>query len=133
MRNSDRLVTPAVVITMLVIAGLLVAGTIGSVTYLTARGLDPEPMFKLVGIAVTGLASLGTFVLQVANRATLAKTERNTAALAPGGEPVPLAEHLQTVTGAVYDVQDALPRPAVRGSYEDTVIGHRTAPAPPRS
>jgi hypothetical protein len=58
-RNSDRLATPAVVITMLAIGGILVGLTIVGVTYLTARHIDPEPVFKLVGIAVTGLSSLG--------------------------------------------------------------------------
>jgi hypothetical protein len=49
--NSDRLATPAVVITgwSCCVAGLLVGATIASVTWLTAQGLDPEPVFKLVG------------------------------------------------------------------------------------
>jgi hypothetical protein len=122
-RNSDRLATPAVVITLLVIGGLLVGGTVAAVTYLTARGVDPEPVFKLAGLAVTACASLGGFVL---HRVTIAKTEQQ-AGLANAAVRQQ-TDHLQTLTSAVYDVSDALPRP-VRG-YEDTLL-QRTAPAPP--
>jgi hypothetical protein len=125
-RNSDRLATPAVVITLLVIGGLLVGGTVAAVTYLTARGIDPEPVFKLAGLAVTACASLGGFVLQLVNRVTIAKTEQQ-AGLANAAVRQQ-TDHLQTLTSAVYDVSDALPRP-VRG-YEDTLL-QRTAPAPP--
>jgi hypothetical protein len=127
-RNSDRLATPAVVITLLVIGGLLVGGTVASVTYLTARGIDPEPVFKLAGLAVTACASLGGFVLQLVNRTTIAKTEQQAGVAASAVRQQ--NDHLQTLTGVMYDVHDALPRPA--GRYEDTLL-QRTAPAPPRS
>jgi hypothetical protein len=126
-RNSDRLATPAVVITLLLVGMVLVGGTVASVTYLTARGIDPEPVFKLAGLAVTACASLGGFVLQLVNRTTIAKTEQQ-AGLANAAVQQQ-ASHLQTLTSAVYDVSDALPRP-VRSSYEDTLL-QRTAPAPP--
>jgi hypothetical protein len=124
-RNSDRLATPAVVITMLAIGGILVGLTIVGVTYLTARHIDPEPVFKLVGIAVTGLSSLGALVLQLVNRSTVTKVERNTSGLAPDGVPV----QIDQLASAVYDVHDALPRQA-RAGYEDTLL-RKTTPAPP--
>lgn len=114
MRDSDRLVTPAVVICLVVAGTLCVLATIGAVTWMTARGLDPDPMLKLVGVAVTACGSLGSFILAITSRATLAKTERNTG-------------HLAT---AVWDVADALPRPvtppvpppAARHAADDTLI-----------
>lgn len=128
-RNSDRLATPGVVITLLVVGGLLVAATIAAVTYLTARGLDPEPMFKLVGIAVTGLSSTGAFLLQIAATHRAAKAERNT-----GEARVAVQEqsgHLEQLAAAVYEVADALPRPRRRHDGDQTFIAHGAAPAPP--
>jgi hypothetical protein len=125
MRNSDRLATPSVVITGLLVAGLLVGGTVAAVTYLTAQGLDPEPVFKLAGLAVTACASLGGFVLQLVNRTTIAKAEKNTGTQ---------AGHIEQLASAVWEVADALPRPVPpsRHAYEETLL-RKTAPAPPRS
>lgn len=82
MRDSDRWITPGVVIAFLVIVGILVLATIGAVTYLTDRGLNAEPLLKLVGIAVTAASSVGSFVLQLVTRKTVTKTERNTGVMA---------------------------------------------------
>jgi hypothetical protein len=128
-RNSDRLATPAVVITLVVIGGLLVALTIAAVTYLTARGLDPEPMFKLVGIAVTGLSSLGAFLLQLVNRATIAKTEQ--AAGLANRAVQQQTGHLEELAASVYGLADALPRRDIRHGGDQTFIARGTAPAPP--
>lgn len=115
MRNTDRWVTPGVVVAALFVAGACILATIAAVAWLTARGLNPDPMLKLVGIAATALGSLGSFVLQLVNRRTVAKTERNTGLLA----------------NAVYDVADAMPRAMPRHAADDTVqMG--AAPAPPR-
>jgi nitrate/nitrite transporter NarK len=114
-RNTDRLVTPAVVVTFLLVAGVLVGLTIAAVAYLTARGLDPDPMVKLVASLVGAAGGLGTFVLQLANNSRTAKTERNTGVLG----------------NAVYELADALPRAApARHAYEDTTVMQTAAPGP---
>jgi hypothetical protein len=79
--RSDRWVTPAVIVTFVCVAGVLVALTIGAVTYLQSVGRDPEPMLKLAGMAVTAVSSTGGFLLQlIANKKT-SKVERNTGLL----------------------------------------------------
>lgn len=116
MRSSDRWVTPAVVVVGLVCATVVVLGCAACVTYLTQRGVDPDPMLKLVGqivAAVTGPASL---VLQLANRRSVTKTERNTGVLA----------------NAVYDVADALPRPVARHAANPPTVAMTSAPPAPR-
>jgi hypothetical protein len=127
-RNSDRLATPAVVITLLLVGMVLVGLTITGVTYLAARGIDPGPVLDLPAKVAVALSGVISVVLQLLNRVTIAKAEQQ-AGLANTAVQQQ-ASHLQTLTSAVYDVSDALPRP-VRG-YEDTLL-QRTAPAPPRS
>jgi hypothetical protein len=77
---------------------------------------------------VTALSSLGALVLQLVNRSTIAKVERNTS----GTQGVPV--HIEHLASAVWEMADALPRPVPpsRHAYEDTLL-QRTAPAPPRS
>ena len=81
-RSSDRWVTPGVIITALLVAGLIVSSIVGSIAYLTARGIDPSPLLKLAATLVGALGGVGTFVLQLAQRAQNSKTERNTGVLA---------------------------------------------------
>lgn len=81
-RKSDRWLTPGVIIAALLVAGVLVAIVIGSVAYLTARGIDPDPMLKLAATLVGAAGGVATFVLQLAQRAQNSKTERNTGLLA---------------------------------------------------
>lgn len=122
MRNTDRWFTPGVLITGLLALAVVLLGLIAAVAWLARAGVDPAPMLKLVGLCATGLGSLGTFVLTIANRATVAKTERNTGVLA----------------SAVYEVADAMPRPtapptAPRHLYPDTAAMppvNGAAPAP---
>jgi hypothetical protein len=78
---SDRWVTPGVIITALLVAGGVVSSVVGAVAYLTARGIDPDPLLKLAATLVGAVGSVGTFVLQLAQRTTAAKTERNTGVL----------------------------------------------------
>lgn len=106
MRNSDRWITPGVVIVMLLVGGVCVLATIAAVAWLTREGLDPQPMLQLVGVAVAALSSMGGFVVQLLNRAATTKTERNTGVLA----------------SAVYEVADAMPKPVPgpRHAYPDT-------------
>jgi hypothetical protein len=109
-RNSDRWVTPAVIVTGLLVAGGLCALLIAAVAYLSARGVDPDPMLKTVGALVAAATSVGTLLLQLVNRQTVAKTERNTGVLA----------------AAVYDVADAIPRP---GGPRHAYLEQEAAPA----
>jgi hypothetical protein len=127
-RNSDRLATPAVVITLLLVGMVLVGLTIVGVTYLAAQGIDPGPVLDLPAKVAVALSGVISVVLQLVNRVTIAKAEQQAGVAASAVRQQ--SEHLQTLTGAVYDVHDALPRPTK--GYEDTLL-QRTAPAPPRS
>ena len=84
MRQSDRYVTPGVVIWGLVLGTLVLLAILGAVTFLTWQGYDPAPVVELVANLVAALGALGTLVLQLVNRATVAKVERNTGAIAAG-------------------------------------------------
>lgn len=121
MRNTDRLITPAVVVTFLIVGGVCVALTVAAVAYLTARGLDPDPMLKLIGALVAAVSSTGTLVLQLANNSRTAKTEKNT------GQQ---ANQIGVLADAVYTVADALPRPVPRHSASPTAPYTEAAPAP---
>lgn len=96
MRDSDRWVTPGVVIAALVVAGVIVLGVGAGVVYLSSIGRDPEPVLKLLAQVVTAAGALGTLLLQLAGRRTVAKVERNTGQLAtelarqaPAADPYP--------------------------------------------
>lgn len=80
-RKSDRWITPGVVIAFVIVAGIVACVLAASVAYLTARGIDPDPMIKLVTTTLAALGSLATFVMQLVNRSTTAKVERNTGML----------------------------------------------------
>jgi hypothetical protein len=99
-RKSDRYVTPGVIIAALIVAGIVLIVVAGSVAYLTSRGIDPDPMLKLVATVGGGLFSLGTFVLQLVNRPTAAKTERNTGVL---------TAHIGALASTVGDLAAAVP------------------------
>lgn len=77
-RQSDRWITPRVIVFGLFCATLIVLGAIGAVTYLSSIGKDPDPMLKLAAQVATAVGSLGTLVLTLTNRTTTAKVERNT-------------------------------------------------------
>jgi hypothetical protein len=87
-RQSDRWVTPGVVIVALLGLLTLALATIGGVAWLVAIGRDPAPLLQGLGAVVASLSSLGALGLQLANRSTVTKVERNTSGLAPGGVPV---------------------------------------------
>jgi hypothetical protein len=80
-RKSDRWITPGVIIAFVIVAGIVACVLAASVAYLTARGIDPDPMIKLVTTTLAALGSLATFVMQLVNRSTTAKVERNTGLL----------------------------------------------------
>lgn len=82
MRNSDRWITPGVIITGLLGATVCILATIAAVAWLTARGMDPQPMLQLVAVAVAALGSTGSFIVQLVNRRTTTKVERQAGRLA---------------------------------------------------
>jgi hypothetical protein len=87
-RASDRWVTPWVVVVLIAAGTVVVLAVLAAVTYLTARGFDPQPIVQLVGTLVAAAASAGTFLLNLAGRRTVAKVERNTGRLGTGVEAV---------------------------------------------
>lgn len=139
-RSSDRWVTPGVVIVAILVGGLVVLATVAAVTYLTARGEDPDPMLRLVAQAVAAVGSLGTFLLTVTGRATVTKVERNTGQLT-GAVAEALEEldaqrdaHAQAAADAQASAVPAGPETAWRPATGlPPVPGHGTAPASPGS
>ena len=77
-RNSDRWVTPGVVMVFLLVAGAVVTFVFGAVAYLTVRGYDPAPVVDLVATLVAAVGSIGTLAATLLQRRTTAKVERNT-------------------------------------------------------
>ena len=123
MRETDRWVTPRVVVAGLLVVGTLLGMLIAATAWLTSLGIDPSPMLDLIREWTTALAAVGALLLQLANRATVAKTERNTGQLA----------------NAVYEVADALPQRGPRHAepVDDAVTvfapaAYKTTPVPPR-
>jgi hypothetical protein len=81
-RASDRWITPGVVIVGILVVGGLVAMTIAGVTYMQVRGIDPDPMIRMV-MEIGGSASAFlTLLLTLISRKTATKIERNTGQLA---------------------------------------------------
>lgn len=120
-RASDRWVTPAVIVAALLVVGVVLIALIGVTAWLTREGVDVDPMLQLMREWVTTVSAIGALALQLANRSSVTRTERNTGLQA--GETRALA-------GALYEVADALPRPVPRHAADDTVVDMRAAPAP---
>jgi hypothetical protein len=81
-RNSDRWVTPGVIVAGILTVGVVVLGVTAGLVYLAAQGEDPDPVLRLV-VELTGSASaVATLLVSLASRQTVAKTERNTGVLA---------------------------------------------------
>jgi hypothetical protein len=89
-RQSDRWVTPETVRSGLRWVSLVILVLIGAVTWLVSIGRDPSPLLEAIGAVVTAVTAVSGVILQMANRATVTKVERNTAPLVPGGVPVVL-------------------------------------------
>jgi phosphotransferase system glucose/maltose/N-acetylglucosamine-specific IIC component len=119
--KSDRWLTPGVIIAAIVVSGLILAVVAASVAYLTAQGLDPSPMLKLVTTAGTGLLALLNIVLTISGRTTATKTERNTGILAAG---------LPEVASTVYDVADHLAARANPAAPPMTSAAPKLPPVP---
>lgn len=119
--RSDRWITPGVVVTLIcaVLIGLL--AVVAASAWLTSLGKDPGPMFQFVLQSIGGLTGSASLVLQLANRRTNTKTERNT------GQQ---AAEIGALADAVYSVADALPRPVPRHQAPHTAPYMEAAPAP---
>lgn len=119
-RSSDRWVTPAVIVAALLVVGVVLLALIGATAWLTREGVDVDPMLQLMREWVTTVSAIGALLLQLANRSSVTKTERNTGQL---------KSETAALAGAMYEVADALPRPVPRHAadpYPPTV----EAPAP---
>ena len=79
---SDRWITPGVIIAGILTAGVVVAVVAAGVTYLAARGVDPDPMLRLVAEVAGACGLIGNLLLTLTQRTTVAKVERNTGVLA---------------------------------------------------
>lgn len=80
-RDSDRWITPRVVVAGLFLATVVVLAGLAAITYLSARGIDPAPVLDLATQLATAVGAIGTLVLQLVTRKTTAKVERNTGQL----------------------------------------------------
>jgi hypothetical protein len=107
MRQSDRWVTPGVVITGLLVAGCVAIATVAAMAWLTAKGVDPSPIVDLAAKVVTGLSALGALLLQLAQRNTVAKVERNTGQLVD--HTAGLADVVDAKLGAYEDPHETMP------------------------
>jgi hypothetical protein len=95
---------------------------VAAAAWLTSIGKDPGPMFDFVITGVGGLTGSASLVLQLANRKTNTKTERNVGLL---------TSHTGQLADAVYEVADSMPRPVPRHSAGDTAyLDMSAAPAP---
>lgn len=80
-RASDRWLTPAVVVALVLTGGVVCLGVLAAVTFLTARGFDPAPVVQLTGTLLAAATGMGTFVAQLASRRATTKTERHAGTL----------------------------------------------------
>lgn len=119
--RSDRWVTPGVVVTLIVCVLLGLVSVVAAAAWLTSIGSDPGPMLEFVLQSIGGLTGSASLVLQLANRRTNTKTERNT------GQQ---AAEIGALADAVYTVADALPKPVRRHEAPLTAPYREAAPAP---
>jgi membrane protein implicated in regulation of membrane protease activity len=116
-RNSDRWVTPGVIVAVILTAGTVVLGIAAGLVYLAALGRDPDPVLRFV-VELTGtVAILLNVGMTLAGRATTAKVERNTGVLA-------------NRTGALADEVGQLVSDTGRHHYPDTMAAPAVPPVP---
>lgn len=130
--RSDRWITPGVVIVGLLTIGACVLGSVGVFAYLAARGVDTEPVMRLVVTLIGAASGMLSLLLQLANRRTNTKTERNTGLLGATVDTrlAQVEEGQHRMAEALYEVADALPRPVNRHAYPETVARNGATPAP---
>jgi hypothetical protein len=128
-RNSDRWVTPGVVIVGILCLSAIVLGVAALVAYLAARGVDPDPMLRLVAEVATGASALGSFVLTLLNRKTTAKAEANSGVAARRvGQALDALDAVhEAVTTSPYG--DAYTRELLRPPVPPAAPRHGAAPA----
>ena len=113
MRDTDRWITPRVVVVLILAALVVTLAALGSVTYLAARGIDPAPTLKLAGQLATAATSTITMLLSLSQRRTTTKVERNTGQVKNGLHD--LAEVIDARTQRV-----PLPPVPARHAYPET-------------
>jgi hypothetical protein len=134
-RRSDRWVTPGVIVAAMALGTLVVLSVVASVTYLTARGADPDPMLRLAAEVAGSVALVANLLLTLTGRAGQAKVERNTGQLTTA--VVETLEVLEEERGrhAAQPAQDG-PAELVRamgpGTRPHPLYGQSTAPAADR-
>lgn len=145
-RQTDRWVTPGVVVAALALGTLVVLSVVAAVTYLTARGLDPDPMLSLAAEVGGSVALVANLLLTLTGRAGQAKVERVAgrelparlddieakvdAALYLDAEASQVAQ--EDLTGRMPPVSRAgLPPVPEKGTQPHPLMG--AAPVPPRS
>ena len=105
-RRSDRFVTPGVFGAGLLVSGVIVLAVVAAVTFLTYRGLDPDPMLRLVANVVAALGTVGTFANTLVNRRTTTNVEQKTGVL----------------TSAVVEVLEQLDAQATAGRHAPPTV-----------
>jgi len=114
-RSSDRWVTPGVIVAALLVGALVV---------LAARGINPDPMLRVVSDIATAVGAIGTLLLQLVGRRTVTKIERNTGLL-----PARVEDVAAKVEDALWvDVHGTQQLPPVPPPVRDTQR-HPFAPA----
>lgn len=136
-RRSDRWVTPGVIVWGMLLGTLLLLAVIGSITFLTWRGLDPDPMIRLTANVAAAVGTVGTFVLQLVTRRTTTNVETKVGQLVPA--VVDTLDELDAAR-AMGRHADPAPEPASDatafldpGTRPHPFPGRGTAPAVPRS
>jgi hypothetical protein len=137
--KSDRWITPGVLITLAMVLGFVVSVTVAAVAYLEARGVDSTAIPELVSKLVIAASSLIGLAVQLVNRKTATKTERNTGLLPAEvaeqrEELAEQREQLRQLTAATWQMYEALPAPPrhARPDTDETLLHYGAAPAPGR-
>jgi len=129
-RNSDRWVTPGVVVAAILTLGVVVLGIAAGLVFLASRGVDPDPVLRFVVECTGTLGVLANVGLSLAGRQTVAKTERNTGVLA--GEVATVRQDVAYVAEVVEDSgRHHLPGPEVRPHFAPATVERRAAPHAP--
>lgn len=134
-RQTDRLLTPAVVMVALVLGAALVVVVIAAVTFLAARGYDPKPVVTLATAAGGAAVALVNLLVNLGARAGVAKVERTTGADLPQALNAQAAELFQ-LRSAIQEhhalLDEALYEPPPpRHAADDATVIRPTAGKPP--
>ena len=88
MRDSDRWITPRVIVAGLLVAGFVICAITAGMVYLASIDKDPDPVLRMIGEMTTAISALGALVLQLWNRVTTTKVETHAGTAASGVEDV---------------------------------------------